>query len=119
MTEPTVRVLVLIGVGLVVVAFWWWERRTGAKVRIIPPPGLEPGVTLFASETCDSCRAARRVLGAVVGSGYREVTFEDDPPGFGRYGIARVPSIVLVEPDGKATLVEGVPSRRTLRRLLA
>jgi hypothetical protein len=75
-------------------------------------------VVLFASETCDSCRAARQVLSAVVGNAYREVVYEDDPPGFGRHGIARVPSMALVDPEGNATLIEGVPSRRVLRRLL-
>ncbi|HUO46240.1 MAG TPA: hypothetical protein VM470_05360 [Acidimicrobiia bacterium] len=116
MNESVIRLVVLLGAAIVVAAFWWWGNRRRADARVTVRMDLEPGVILFTSETCASCRAARKAVNAVFQGGYREVQFEDDPPGFGRLGIGRVPTVMLVSSDHQTVILEGVPSRRQLRR---
>lgn len=116
MNEPIIRLVVLVGVVLVVTAFWWWGKPRQAESHITVRMDLEPGVILFSSETCVSCLAARKAVNKVFGGSHREVRFEDDPPGFGRLGIEKVPTVMLVGADHQTVILEGVPSPRQLRR---
>lgn len=58
------------------------------------------------------------MLTDVIGTGFGEVRFEDDPPGFGRFAIARVPTVIVVRDKGDAVVFEGVPKKRDLKRLV-
>ena len=58
------------------------------------------------------------MLTDVVGTGFGEIRFEDDPPGFGRFAIARVPTVIVVGDEGGAVVFEGIPRKRDLRKVV-
>jgi hypothetical protein len=117
MTDQAWRLSVLSLVLVVVAVVWWWGRSDRPRLSFTTRPDLAPGVYLFSSSTCLACGRAREALAAVVGAELEEIRFEDDPGGFGRYAIARVPTAMFVGGAGQASVVEGIPSRRQLRRL--
>lgn len=119
MSETILRLVVLVGVALIVaLVAWVGSRRQLARPEEAIRPDLAPGVHLFSSSTCDSCAQARRLLTEVVGVGFAEICFEDDPPGFGRFAIARVPTVIVVGDKGDAVIFEGIPKKRDLRKVV-
>ena len=82
------------GAVVLVAAGWAAVGRSGGAFRRRPATldGLEAGVYLFTSETCDSCPRARAALVEVVGAeGFREIAYEDEPETFARLGSAGCP----------------------------
>lgn len=119
MSETILRLVVLLGVILVVaLVAWIGSRRHLARPEEAIRTDLAPGVHLFSSSTCGSCAQVRGVLTDVVGAGFAEIRFEDDPPGFGRFAIARVPTVIVVRESGQATVFEGIPRRRDLQKVV-
>lgn len=116
MSESALRSWVLVAVALMVAIAWWWARRQSVTTRRSVRPDLAPGNYLLTSETCSTCQPARERVREVFGDAVTEVRFEDDPPGFGVYGAARVPTLIVVRPDHQAIIIEGVPGKRLLRR---
>lgn len=117
MTEPVLRLLVLVSVAAVVAAFWWRARPDRAKPVATQRPDLAPGAYFFSSETCGSCGPARKVVMSSLGDRVHEIRFEDHPGGFGAHQITSVPTLLIVHEGGGALLFEGVPRRRHLRGL--
>jgi hypothetical protein len=119
MNETILRLFVLVGVIFVVsLVAWIGSRRHLARPEEAIRADLAPGIHLFSSSSCGSCAQARRVLTDVVGAGFVEIRFEDDPPGFGRFAIARVPTVIVVGNSGHATVFEGIPRRRDLKSVV-
>ncbi|HKX74649.1 MAG TPA: hypothetical protein VJR05_04590 [Acidimicrobiia bacterium] len=116
MSDTEIRLLILAGGALVVAFAWWWNRRGQVTTRRVHRPDLAPGVYLFTSETCGTCQSTRQRVREVFGEAVTEVRFEEDPPGFGTYRVARVPTLIIVGPDHQAVILEGVPGGRLLRR---
>ncbi len=117
MSDIDFRLLVLTAVALIVAGSWWLARRQRVRVSAGRRPDLEPGIHLFSSDTCGSCAPVRDRMRDVFGDEVREIRFEDDPPLFGTFGIAQVPTIIFVDADHQAIAWEGIPTRRQLQRL--
>lgn len=115
MSETGVRLLVVvIVVGIVVVAAAIAARTRRARPQKTTREDLPPGVHLFTSITCTTCQEARAVIASVYGDSFTETRHEDDPESFGRHGIGRVPTAIVVLADREAVVFEGVPRRRHL-----
>lgn len=116
MSEVAVR-LALVGLAVVLIAGagWWSSYSRRARGRPFDGRDLAPGVYLFSSATCTTCRGARRVLDHHL-LRYSEVRFEDDPSALARHAIGSVPTVVVVTREG-ATAFEGVPRWRALARV--
>lgn len=116
MSETVVRVLVIVGIlAIVLVAAAVAGRSRRARPQRTTREDLPPGVHLFTSATCATCKEARAVIQSVYGDSFTEIRHEDDPQSFGHHGIARVPTAIVVLTDGSALVFEGVPRRRHLR----
>lgn len=114
-----VRVVVVIMFLGVALGMAFVARRGIAFVRHpLRAHGLEPGVMLFTSETCEACRRARASLNE-LGAEFVEISYEAQPDEFDRLGITGVPSIVIVDDGGQGWIVRGHPSRGRLRRWLS
>ncbi len=115
MSEPSVRILVIVlMVGVIVMAAAVSARTRRARPINTTREDLPPGVHLFTSATCATCAEARKVIASVYGDAFTETRHEDDPQSFGHHGITRVPTAILVSPDNRAVVFEGVPRRRHL-----
>jgi len=111
-----VRVVVVVAFLVVSSAVAFVARRGIAFVRHpVQGSGLEPGVTLFTSITCDSCDRARASLEA-LDVAFEDVAYERDPGEFERLGVTGVPTILIVAQSGKGWVVRGHPPRARLRR---
>ena len=102
-------ILIVIGVAAAIAG----RSRRARPLRTIRED-LPPGVHLFTSSTCATCTQARSVISSTYGEGFTEIRHEDDPVSFGRHGIARVPTAIVVAMDGTALVFEGVPAKRHL-----
>ena len=115
--DPVViRLLVVVAFLSVSSAVAFVARRGIAFARHpVAVAGLEPGIRLFTSITCDSCGRARAALDE-LDVGFEEIAYERDPDEFERLGVTGVPTILIVEAGGKAWVVRGHPPRARLRR---
>ena len=115
MTDLGFRIAV-IAVILIVVGIAAASAGRGRRARPLRAvrDDLPPGVHLFTSSTCATCTEARSVIASTYGDGFTEIRHEHDPVSFGRHGIARVPTTIVVGKDGTALVFEGVPARRHL-----
>lgn len=119
MTEPTLRLLFVLGAVVIVASLAFiGSRRHLARPEKTVRTDLAPGVHLFSSESCLSCSKARRVLDRTVPA-YSEIRFEDDPSGFARFAIAQVPTVIVVKEMGEAVVFAGIPKKRDLRRVVS
>lgn len=118
MTEPSLRLLLVIGTASIVALLAWsGSRRHLAKPEKTVRTDLPPGVHFFSSETCLSCAKARRLLERLA-PGHSEIRFEDDPPRFASFAIAQVPTVIVVDESGDAVMFEGVPQRSAFQKVL-
>ena len=102
-------ILIMVGIAAALAG----RSRRARPLRTIRED-LPPGVHLFTSSTCATCTEARSVITSTYGDGFTEIRHEDDPQSFGRHGIARVPTAIVVGVDGTALVFEGVPARQHL-----
>lgn len=116
MSDLSWRIIILGVVAVVALVSIWRSSRTRPPTsHRVSRPDLGPGVHFFSSATCASCSNARRVLQDVYGDKFSEVRFEDDPAGFSTFGVASVPTVFVLGPDGAGIRWEGVPGRRQLQ----
>ncbi len=121
MSDQLARLGVVIGVVVLAVLVAWIARR----VRRPPHPGIRvgeagerPGVVLFTSTTCPTCRDAIAELERLDVS-FREVTNDLEPQRFESWGVTAVPLTVVVDAGGQVVRTfSGVPRRRSLRSAL-
>ena len=121
MSDTLVRLLVVVGIVLAAATIAWVIGR----VRTPPHPavtvgevGDRPGVVLFTSTTCPTCKDAIAELER-FGVRFREVTDDLEPQRFETWGVSAVPLTVVI--DGSGHVVQtfsGVPRRRPLERAL-
>ena len=116
MNDLSWRIIILGLVAAAVIFAVWRSGRAkpSASVRV-SRPDLGSGVHFFSSDTCTTCIHTRQILQAVYGGGFDEIRFEDDPTGFGAYGVSSVPTVFILDAEGNGTRFEGVPSPRQLR----
>ncbi|HEY7583208.1 MAG TPA: hypothetical protein VIB78_06280 [Acidimicrobiia bacterium] len=118
MSDLSWRIIILVLVAAaVVLAVWRFDRAKRVRPVQVTRADLGAGVHFFSAATCATCLDARQVLQAVYGNDFSEVRFEDDPTGFGAYGVASVPTVFILGADGQGVRFEGVPSRRQLQTL--
>jgi hypothetical protein len=115
MSDAGIRLVVIVAiVGVVLVAAAVAGRARKARPQRTTRDDLPPGVHLFTSTTCATCTEARAVIASVYGDSFHETRHEEDPQSFGRHGIGRVPTAIVVLADGNALVFEGVPRKRHL-----
>ena len=114
--QSVLRIVVVVSFLAVSLSIAWVARRGIAFVRHpFDASGMEPGVTIYTSATCDACARARSSLDE-LDVDFDEVVYEARPEEFERLGITGVPSIVIVAPDGRGWIVRGHPARSRLAR---
>ena len=115
MSDTAIRLAVIVAiVGVVLIAAAFAGRDRRARPQRSSREDLPPGVHLFTSTTCATCTEARAVIASVYGDAFSETRHEQDPQSFGRHGIVRVPTAVVVVAAGNALVFEGVPRKRHL-----
>lgn len=111
MDEIWARTVVVAGalaVAGVVVAIQRWQARR--PVRLVGDTGLPPGIYLFTSTECESCRRARASLDRELGpTGYRELTWKGHADHFYSIGVDAVPTVLVVSQDGRGRIYPGQP----------
>jgi hypothetical protein len=116
-------VVVRVGVVLVVlVAAWFVAMGLSRFVRPSHPDvmvgevGDRPGVVMFTSTDCSTCREAIQRL-RDVGIPFRQVTYELEPQRFETWRVGAVPLTVVVDAESAVvSVITGVPSRKQLLR---
>ena len=122
MSDPTTRALVvLIVLGLALVA-----GVIARRVKRPPHPritigdlGERPGVVLFTSTDCGTCKETIALLEAEAVA-FREVTYDLEPHRFEAWTVVAVPLTVVIAADGCVIeTISGVPPLRRLRRAIS
>lgn len=122
MSDVVVRLLVVVAIVPVAVGIAYLIGR----FRTPPHPsvtvgnvGDRPGVIMFTSTTCSTCKDAIARL-ETVGVPFREVTNDLEAQRFESWGIVAVPVTVVVDANGSVVATfSGVPSARSLRRAVS
>lgn len=97
----------LLVVGVIVLIL----RRTPTPgARRIPVAGLDPGVYLFTSTACVTCKTAREELIAKAEE-FVEIAWEEQPGIFADLEIDAVPAVLVVGEAGSGRLIPGRPGR--------
>lgn len=121
MSDPVVRLgIVLVIVVLAATAAWIARRlrRPPHPAVRVGEAGERPGVVLFTSTTCPTCKEAIALLER-LGVGFREITNDLEPQRFASWGVTAVPLTVVVDADGDVVdTFSGIPRTRALRASL-
>lgn len=122
MSEPLVRLLVAAGVVMLAIAVAAIARASRKPIHPtiqIGDLGDRPGVVLFTSTDCSSCKKAIAVLKELAVP-FREVTHELEPRKLEEWGVVAVPLTVVLDADGSAVaVISGVPAKRAIRTAVA
>lgn len=122
MNDVLVRLAVVAGIVVLAAV----AARVVGRVRRPPHPevrvgdlGDRPGVVVFTSTTCSTCKDAIAELES-LDVPFREVTNELEAHRFAEWGVVAVPVTVVLDSEGAVVgTFSGVPRRRPLRRALA
>jgi glutaredoxin len=118
-SDPVARLLIAVGIiasALLLAAILNRYRRPVHPTVTVGEVGDRPGVVLFTSTDCSTCKRVIERL-KQLGIAFREVTYELESGRFEAWGVVAVPLTVFVDADSEAsTVYTGVPSRRNLRR---
>lgn len=110
MDEFWVRVLLVSVVVGVSVGLGLLQRGRGSYPNQLSSSSFEPGIYLFASESCSTCPAARsRMIEALGAGAFSEVVWERDPAQFELAGVDSVPTVMIVDGNGGVRLQPGHP----------
>jgi len=121
MTDEVARLLLVIGVLAIagLVAFVIKRlRRPPHPTLVVQADGDRPGVVLFTSLDCTTCKGTITILRS-KDVAFREITHELEPQRFEAWRVLAVPLTVVL--DDESTVVDaiaGVPSRRRLTAAL-
>ncbi len=122
MSDVVIRVavvaVVLVAAWLIAMAF----RRIVAPSHpdvVVGEVGDRPGVVLFTSTDCSTCKDAIEQL-EDLGIPFREVTYDLEPQRFDTWQVGAVPLTVVLDGDGNVvSVISGVPSAKQIRRDVA
>jgi hypothetical protein len=117
MTDEAARLLLVIGVlalaGLVA-ALISRIQRPPHPTLVVHAEGARPGVVLFTSLDCTTCKKTVALLRS-NDVAFREITHELEPQRFESWGVLAVPLTVVLDDDGGVVdAITGVPSSRRL-----
>jgi len=117
MTQEAARLLIVVGVlafaGLVAYVIGRFTKPPHPSLTV-QPDGDRPGVVLFTSLECTTCKETITLLRS-TGVPFREITNELEPQRFEAWRVLAVPLTVVL--DGQGSVIEaiaGVPSARKL-----
>lgn len=122
MNDVAIRLVIVVAIVMVaaVVALLIGRFRKPPHPSVeVGDVGDRPGVVMFTSTTCSTCKDAIARL-EDVGVPFREVTNDLESQRFETWGIVAVPLTVVV--DEKSSVVatfSGVPPVRSLRRAVS
>lgn len=109
----------VIVVALVVAFVATKVRRPVHPTVVVGDLGDRPGVVLFSSTDCKTCKETIARLKS-LSLPFREVTYELEPHRFEEWEIVAVPLTVFVDVDSRSVAaLTGVPSKRSLTRAAA
>ena len=92
-----------------------WQRPGHPRIEL-EDSGFEPGVVMFTSTDCPTCKDALDVVRR-LDVPLREVTWELEGGMIEELGVATVPLTVFVGPGGESLdQIVGVPGRRRLAK---
>lgn len=122
MTGTVARLIIVVVIIVGAAACAWLVSR----FRRPPHPdvsvgdiGDRPGVVLFTSTTCSTCKAVITML-EERSIPFREVTNELEPGQFDEWGIVAVPVTVIIDGGGQVVATfSGTPRQAALRRAVA
>ncbi|MGI9665502.1 MAG: glutaredoxin domain-containing protein [Acidimicrobiia bacterium] len=119
MTDIGVRLVVVLILVVVALLVAWVLRRYARPPHPtvdVGEVGDRPGVVLFTSTTCPTCKEVVSLF-REMGLPYREVTSDLEEKRFETWGIVAVPVTVVVDDaDTVVATFSGVPRRRSLDR---
>lgn len=122
MNEVVARLLVVVAIVVITAGIAWLIgrfRRPPHPTVAVGEVGDRPGVVLFSSTSCPTCKDAIARL-EDLGIPFREVTDDLEAPRFETWGIVAVPVTVVIDADDNVVGVfSGVPSPRSLRRAIS
>lgn len=122
MDDVWVRLLLIAGAAAVVLGAAYATRRwqrPGHPRLDLAGAGFDPGVVLFTSTDCTTCKDALAVV-KPLDIPLREVTWELEAPMLEKLDVSAVPLTVFVGTDGEIVdQIVGVPRRSRLRRAAA
>jgi hypothetical protein len=121
MTDEAARLLLAIGVlvvsGLVAFAIRQFQRPPHPTL-VVQADGERPGVVLFTSLDCATCKQTISFLRSRTVP-FREITHELEPQRFEAWRVLAVPLIVVLDDESAIVdSISGVPSSRRLTRAL-
>lgn len=113
-----VVVLVVLGLSLVVAAVARKVQRPVHPHITVGDAGDRPGVVLFTSTECGTCKKTIALLRSQAVA-FREITYDLEPQRFDLWMVFAVPLCVVLDTDGAVIeVMSGVPRTRTLRRAI-
>lgn len=119
MNDVVVRVaaviIVLVLARLVALVLAKFLRPKHPDV-IVGDEGDRPGIVLFTSTDCSTCKQA---IARIRESGltFREITYDLEPQRFDAWGVTGVPLTVVLDESGDVIDgISGVPKARRIRR---
>jgi len=119
MTDEVIRLLIVVGVlvvaGLVAVLINA-VRKPPHPTLVAQPDGDRPGVVLFTSLDCSTCKKTIALL-RNQGIAFREITHELEPQRFEAWQVLAVPLTVILDASGEIVdAIAGTPTSRRLAR---
>lgn len=110
MDEIWIRVLLVSIVVGVAGGLGLLQRGRGYRPTQLASSSFEPGIYLFASNSCSTCPAARSTMIEAIGAkAFSEVVWERDPAQFELAGVDSVPTVMIVDGNGGVRLQPGHP----------
>jgi len=119
MTDEVIRLLIVAGVlvaaGLVAVVINALRKPPHPSLTV-QSDGDRPGVVLFTSLDCSTCKKTIALLRS-QGIAFREITYELEPQRFESWQVLAVPLTVILDAGGEVLdVITGTPTSRRLAR---
>lgn len=122
MTGTVGRLVIVVAIVVGAAACAWLVsrfRRPPHPDIVVGDLGDRPGVVIFTSTTCSTCKAVISLL-EEWSIPFREVTNELEPGQFDEWGIVAVPVTVVIDDGGQVVATfSGTPRRAAFRRAAA
>lgn len=119
MSDAMVRLIIAGGVVALALAVAYVATKMRRPIHpaiVVGTVGDRPGVVMFTSTDCATCKEAIGRLKA-ASIPFREVTHELEPARFEEWEVMAVPlTVFLTESSEPVALLTGVPSKRAISR---
>ena len=122
MSDEAVRLIIAVGVVVVALAIAYAATKMRRPIHpdiVVGDVGERPGVVMFTSTDCSTCKQTiERLKAAAIP--FREVTHELEPARFETWEVMAVPLTVFLNESSEAVaLLTGVPTKRAIVRAAA